>query len=54
MGVGDFNRVVTTHKEYIQLTTKGPLFYKTADRNLGGAVGEDSQKVCVRCEAHCP
>jgi isoleucyl-tRNA synthetase len=44
-GVAKMERIVSTHKDNIQSTTKGPLFKKTAERSLSGMLGEDNQKV---------
>jgi isoleucyl-tRNA synthetase len=44
-GVAKMERIVSTHKDNIQSTTKGPLFKKTAERSLSGMLGEDNQKM---------
>ena len=41
----DLCRVIGTHKEYVQTTTKGPLIPHTEDSKIGKLIGEDKQKV---------
>lgn len=40
----DLRDVIHAHREYIQATTKGPLFLHTQERRRGKLIGEDKQK----------
>ncbi|XP_003385671.1 PREDICTED: isoleucine--tRNA ligase, cytoplasmic [Amphimedon queenslandica] len=44
-GEATLQRVISTHKDAIQTTTKGPLLSKTDDRSLNGLMAEEDQKM---------
>ena len=44
-GCQDLHRVIDTHKDYIQTTTKGPLVPHTGNSEGRKLIGEDKQKV---------